>query len=294
MSKSVRRSCDRASAPTRTRPDSRGPRAYARGLLLNPNTTHCRACQGSLSRAFDAVVLGDVPVTYHRCDRCGSLMLLDPYWLPRSYATVFNPDPDHGRMRRTLFVHRFLRRLRASGVLPRSYSSLDYGSGFGILVRLLRDRGADAWGYDRYATPIFAEPFCQRELPDREFDLVTSIEVIEHTENPVEVLTLPRERLKDDGVLVVSTEFVDGQSDLAAWHYLALEHGQHVTMFSRVGLRAAAHASGLEWVRSFVFNRVPFLHVFVRTGHRPGALKLIRLAIQQVVGEITHSTDHAV
>src|SRR6188768_1750333 len=80
----------------------------------------CRACGGAVVRAFDSTVLGNVPVTYQRCVRCGSLMLLNPHWLERAYSQVFVPDPDFGAMRRTMFVDRFLRRLGSAGLVPPS------------------------------------------------------------------------------------------------------------------------------------------------------------------------------
>jgi hypothetical protein len=211
-------------------------------------------------------------------------MLLDPHWLERSYSQVFVPDPDCGSLRRTLFVDRFLRRLRFAGIVPRHGRSLDYGSGMGMLVRLQRDRDVDAWGYDLYATPKFAEQYCSKQVPDGTFDLITSIEVIEHTLNPIEMLQALRAKLSDRGVMVVSTELVDGQPNVETWHYLAKEHGQHITLFSRAGLAAAADSAGFDWVRSFPLDGVPFLHLMVPTGQSPSMLRRAVLAVRQVVG----------
>lgn len=244
----------------------------------------CRACGGALSPAFDGIVLGDVPVTYHRCQRCGSLMLLEPHWLERAYSTVIVPDPDFGALRRTLFIDRFVQRLERTGLVPAGYRLLDYGSGMGTLVRLARDRRVDAFGYDLYATPRFAEQYCQKELPPGPFDLITCIEVIEHTTNPVEVLRGFRSHLRDSGILALSTELVDGQADPSKWHYLAPEHGQHITIFSRAGLTAAASAADLEWITSFELDSVPFLHLFCPKGKRPAAWRLWLLAARQARG----------
>jgi hypothetical protein len=251
----------------------------------------CRACGGALQPAFDAVILQDVPVTYHRCRMCRSLMLLDPHWLGRSYSSTFMPDPDVGALRRTLFVNRVLRRMRGVGFLPRGYRSLDFGSGLGMLVRLQRDRDAEAFGYDKYATPKFAEPFCLRELPDGPFDLITCIEVLEHTTDPIEVLTSFRARIKKDGVVLVSTELVDETIEASTWPYLAKEHGQHVTLFSHSGLRAAIDAADLTWLRTISFGRVPLLHVLVPKGEHLAAWKIFWLRFLQWVGESNYESD---
>jgi hypothetical protein len=286
-----------------------GDRVFAHGMLLAMGSDEllseplraparhevdCRACGGSLAPTFEAVILQDLRVTYERCGSCGSLMLLNPHWLGRAYAKVIVPNPDFGALRRTLFVHRFLRRLRGAGLLPRSYRSLDFGSGLGMLVRLQRDHEVDAWGYDVYATPKFAETYCGNELPNGKFDLVTCVEVLEHTTNPVDVLKSFRSRMNDDGLVAVSTELVDGQADPKSWHYLALEHGQHITLFSRAGLSAAADAAGFEWVRSVALDGVPFLHLLAPKGARPSWWKVLRLCLQQWVGEFNQRSDHRI
>lgn len=74
----------------------------------------CRICGGTLDSAFTGAVLGDVPVTYSLCTRCGSLLLPDPHWLDRAYASHPVPDPDSGMLRRTLFINRALRRMRSA------------------------------------------------------------------------------------------------------------------------------------------------------------------------------------
>ena len=248
------------------------------------STEPCRACGGSLERCFDSIVLGDVPVTYHRCVRCGSLMLPEPHWLDRSYSQVITPDPDFGALRRTLFVDRFLRRLRGAGIVKRACRTLDYGSGLGTLVRMQRDRDIEAWGYDLYATPKFADAYCGRQLPDGDFDLITCIEVLEHTKNPVEVLQVLRSRLKPKGVVVVSTEMVDDQPLLETWPYLAREHGQHITLFSRAGFTTAVESVGFQWVTSFRHYRIPFLHLLVPKERASPRLRLLLLGLRQLAG----------
>ena len=66
---------------------------------------------------------------------------------------------------------------------------LDAGCGMGLLVAALRARGVDAYGIDfsRFAiehVPDSVKPFCHvgdvRQPFDRQYDLVTSLEVLEH------------------------------------------------------------------------------------------------------------------
>jgi hypothetical protein len=254
----------------------------------------CRACGGAVARAFEAEIMGDLQVTYTRCADCGSLMLLNPYWLDRAYSRVLMPDPDFGALRRSLFISRFVRRLRGTGILPRHYQSLDYGSGFGMLVRLQRDRGVEAWGYDRYAKPKFAEQYCSNKLPESKFDLVTCIEVIEHTVDPRDVLSSFRSMVKDNGLVLLSTELLDGQPDLEKWSYLAPEHGQHITLFSKAGLLKAVEAAGFDWVGTFRLHGIPLLHVLVPKTRGGMMLRLLLLTLRQWIGEAIYSNDFTV
>jgi hypothetical protein len=253
----------------------------------------CRACGGPLRFSFDVEVLGDTAATYHNCTSCDSLMVLEPHWLERSYATVLYPDPDSGALRRTLYVNRYIRRMRAVHLLPRRYRSLDYGSGLGMLVALQLDRDAVARGFDRYAQPRFAQLECGSELPQGPFDLITAVEVFEHLLDPVEVLTSLRERLAAKGVLLISTELYQRKRfpDPSRWPYLALDHGQHVTLFTREGLRRTARAAGLRLVYTVNWGTTPFMHLLVHGGRTVPYGRLGWLAWQHAWGELRESLD---
>lgn len=245
----------------------------------------CRICGGPLQPAFQGTVLGDVAVTYCVCTGCHSLILPHPHWLERAYGPLPVPDPDYGLLQRTLFVHATLRRMRFVGLLPRRCRCLDYGAGKGILVRLLLDHGYDAWGYEPIAAPLFAEDRIVRELPAGPFDLITSIEVAEHLLDPVPTLCRLRAALAPRGILALSTELFDHRRHDASWQYLAQEHGQHITLFSRDGLRGVAEKAGLAWVCSLGFGGVEFLHLLTHRDYRPSTWRLWHLRLRQHRGK---------
>jgi SAM-dependent methyltransferase len=103
---------------------------------------------------------------------------------------------------------------------------LDYGCGRGDFVEYLCARGIPASGYDP-----FSEKY--KTLPSEKFDVVTMIEVIEHTCEPYneldEILTL----LNPGGILFIETSFSN---------WVGLGHGYlnpeigHSTIFSHAGL----------------------------------------------------------
>jgi SAM-dependent methyltransferase len=256
----------------------------------------CCVCGKSLEPAFEVTLLGDTHATFQRCIACGTLQLPNPSWLDRAYAISWNPDPDTGSLMRAMAVHRILRRLRAVRALPRRHRSLDFGSGAGMLVRLLRDEGQDAWGYDLYRDANFAEPYCLKELPDGPFDLVTSTEVIEHNTNPVVFLQRLKGLLAPDALLLVSTELYDParNPDPLTWPYLSLDAGQHVTLFTRKGFRQAALAASLDWFMSLNFAGLNCMHLLARLDQAPGILTRRTIRIRHTLGERRQRKDRCI
>src|SRR5258708_15731367 len=91
-----------------------GEEALPRPVAVKGDDPVCRACGGALQPAFEAVVLQDVPVTYHRCRKCGSLMLLNPPWLERPYSPPFMPHPTGRARPPAQFLHPLLPPIRGA------------------------------------------------------------------------------------------------------------------------------------------------------------------------------------
>lgn len=262
--------------------------------LAEPTAHPCRICGGPLATAFQGLVLDHIQADYHRCGQCASLVVPNPTWLAEAYSRSQVPDPDFGALKRSLFVHRALRRMRSwpLGLLRRKGRTLDVGVGRGLLLRLLLDDGHDAWGFDPYPHSVFAEDRITTDLPDGPFSLITAIEVIEHTLDPVPFLQSLRSRLAPDGLLVLSTELFNPEVHGPSWHYLAPEHGQHITMFSPQGLNSAASAAGLTWVDSLAWYGQPFLHLLLPAEAPRPALRLWFLRQRNRSGERRYKRDH--
>ena len=142
----------------------------------------CKVCD-SVSRPFDnARVLGRHDVRYYRCDTCGFVQTEHPYWLDEAYGTALIAA-DVGVAQRNIelaavtqaVVQQFF---RADGRF------LDYGGGYGLFVRLMRDRGFDFRWHDRYAQNLLSRGF-EAEADADGFELVTAFEVLEHLVDPV-------------------------------------------------------------------------------------------------------------
>jgi hypothetical protein len=201
--------------------------------MTRPNCP-CRLCGANSVAKFRLTVLDRFEVQYFECANCGSLQTEEPYWLTEAYGQSNLGYSDAGAAQRVLincsFVALFTR-------LMRLHTALDFGGGDGLLCRLLRDRGLDAYTIDTVSLPSYAQPFVGSL--EKNYDLVTAFEVFEHFPNPrelIEQLFRCRPRF-----LLASTELYAGNGP--DWWYLAPNSGQHVFFYSGAALKwiAARH-----------------------------------------------------
>lgn len=229
----------------------------------------CRICAG------EAIPIGVVRGRYSkrdyhlaRCQDCRYAFLVDP-WL--DFSEIYNEQYYAGEGADPLVDYRFelehprrsIRHYEWEGITKlvaeilggpdRNRRWLDFGCGNGGLVRHLRDvQAAEAVGFDEGA--ITAEA-AARGIPtlDAEglvdgagtFDVVTAIEVIEHTLDPVAELRRMRSMLKPGGLLYMTTGNAQPYADkLTQWRYVLPE--LHISYFEPETLARAMSESGLR------------------------------------------------
>jgi 2-polyprenyl-3-methyl-5-hydroxy-6-metoxy-1,4-benzoquinol methylase len=130
---------------------------------------------------------------------------------------------------------------------------LDLGCGVGGLVRHLRSRGLDGvigsdegWGADvAKAAGLPVLDTGQLDQQAGTFDVVTSIEVLEHVIDPLEFLRRVARLLAPGGVFVLTTGNVERvRGELAAWRYVNPD--VHITFLGPVALTRAYEQVGLR------------------------------------------------
>jgi SAM-dependent methyltransferase len=130
---------------------------------------------------------------------------------------------------------------------------LDFGCGNGGLVRYAREHtNAEACGFEEGSIAAAARglgiPILDADaLGERSeaFDVVTAIEVIEHTLDPLAELRRIRGLLRPGGLLFLTTgNAAPFASDLQRWSYIVPEI--HVSFFEPDTLRRALAESGFE------------------------------------------------
>lgn len=225
----------------------------------------CRLCGQPALKVFTGDVLG-VPRQYYECQDCGSLQTSTPTWLDQAYSdniSVF----DTGVMLRNLNNFVLSRNVAALLGPADALRVLEFGAGSGMLTRLLRDTGLQAYAYDVHNAPSLAGGFVPegvegftREHADRP-RLVLAFEVFEHFSDPAaSTAALFASR---PHALLVTTDVYQGQD--ASWPYLTPFSGQHVFFYSCKALNQLAEAHGYDLVSE------GNTHLFLSREHLPEA-----------------------
>nr|WP_161501451.1 class I SAM-dependent methyltransferase [Rhodopirellula sp. SM50] len=203
-----------------------------------------RLTGGPCSPLFSAKVLGQYDVVYSRCDQTGFIQTEPPYWLDEAYQQVI-ADLDIGLLQRNAekveLACEVLRR-----ICPDRRRLLDYGGGYGVFTRMMRDRGFPFQHTDAYCECLFAKGFevDLADTPSEEtFDCITAWEVFEHLEDPMTVFD---ELLGRGRSLLFSTILVPDPTPTSAdqWWYFLPETGQHVSFYTQQSLQYVADHFG--------------------------------------------------
>jgi hypothetical protein len=218
----------------------------------------CRACGGQAIRVFDGQLLGKYRVNYFRCQNCGFLQTEKPFWLEEAYRESININ-DTGLVKRNLWLSS-VTALMTFLFLSRKAKGLDYGGGYGLFVRLMRDKGFNFFWEDPLTKNLFARGF--EYTPGDKADLVTCFEGFEHFEEPKKEVESMLERGKN---ILFSTRLLPEPPPTPnEWWYYDLENGQHIAFYTRETLSQLANQYGLHYssawsVHMFSEKKIPRL-----------------------------------
>lgn len=194
----------------------------------------CRLCSKHSIPVFKKKQLGKLLVQYFLCTSCRSLQTESPTWIEEAYQNL-NFAKDTGMVARTLFASHLILELAIAMDFKRDDLLLDHGGGTGLLTRILRDLGLNAFWSDKYAKNIFSLGFEKEISKVPSPKLITAFEVFEHLSQPkIEIEALLQQ---SPDFILFSTKLYQGQD--ASWWYL-LEDGQHLQFYSKEGLELVA------------------------------------------------------
>ena len=227
-------------------------------MLTNPQTSpgkYCKICQAE-TRAFgNATILGKHDASYRHCVSCGFLFVEEPHWLQEAYADAITAT-DMGTVSRA-DRNSLITKATIDLFYRSSRTYLDYGAGYGMFVRRMRDLGYDFHAYDLHCQNMFSEQVALDSLDGKHYDLATAFEVFEHLEDPLSILQ--QLFTVADHVLMTTEILPEPIPSLDAWWYFAPEHGQHISFYTLKSLQAMANAGG-----RFFYTNGANLHLFSR------------------------------
>lgn len=190
--------------------------------------------------AFKTTILKKYQASFYKCEKCGFLQSENPYWLQESYTEAINLS-DTGILARNEYLRKIVTVLTFC-FFGKNTKILDWGGGYGVMTRMLRDDGWDAYWYDEYAQNIFAKPFIGEK--NKKYDLITSFEVFEHLPNPLDDI---EKMLEISDNILFSTLLIPQTIPSHDWWYYGFNHGQHISFYSKQTLETIARKFKLNY-----------------------------------------------
>lgn len=214
----------------------------------------CKVCESDSPILFNTKVLDKYNVNYHQCSKCKFIQTEKAYWLDEAYKSAIT-NLDIGLISRNNYYSIITKNLIFK-FFDIKGAFLDYGGGYGMLVRMMRDKGLNFFRQDVYCDNLFSVHFDVNDTQITKFELVTAFEVFEHLDDPVDELVKMMQYSEN---ILFSTE-LQPETIITPddWWYFIPSTGQHIALYSYESLNALAKKFDL-----YYYNKNS-LHLFTR------------------------------
>jgi len=171
---------------------------------------------------------------YHECQECEFIFKDEKHYISKK-EELKKYDEHHNSLDNIGYVN-YLTDFIETAVVPfiKKGEALDFGSGPSpVLAHILKNNY-------KFDVDIFDLYYAiDKVYVNKSYDLITSTEVIEHLNNPLETFELFNKHLKPNGILSIMTLFHPKNRDLFFdWHYI--RDDTHVSFFTTKTLRVIA------------------------------------------------------
>ena len=208
-------------------------------------------------------------VEYFKCTRCGYVQTEEPYWLHEAYESSINHS-DTGMIMRNLWLRNVATTL-IYFLFDNKGRFLDYGGGYGVFVRLMRDVGFEFYWQDKHTENLFARGFEFTDTENNLVELLTCFEAFEHFVEPAAEL---EKLLSVSRNILLSTEFIpDPPPSPDEWWYYGSEHGQHIGFFKKKTFEYLANKHSL-----YFYTNGQNIHLLSEKRFPPPAFKWLAKA----------------
>ena len=232
-------------------------------------STVSRVCKMQAEAFFSTVLLQKYSVKYFKCSKCGYVQTEEPYWLEEAYNTPIN-DSDTGMIMSNLWLKNIKSTL-IFFIFDSQGKFFDYGGGYGIFVRLMRDTGFDFYWQDKHTENLFARGFEFTDTENNLVELLTCFEAFEHFVEPAAEL---EKLLSVSRNILLSTEFIpDPPPSPDEWWYYGSEHGQHIGFFKKKTFEYLANKHSL-----YFYTNGQNIHLLSEKRFPPPAFKWLAKA----------------
>lgn len=208
----------------------------------------CKICQASSNVIHDS----KKELIYYRCSACG-FVFLDDVFMVDEVREKKQYDQHHNGLENEGYVQMFEAFIDVSVApyLENIETALEFGSGPGpVLSTLLERRGLAVDIYDVYYAP-------QKVYEGKKYDLITSTEVFEHLQKPLDVLALLAKHTSSYGYIVLMTKFPPKEDEaFLAWWYR--RDPTHISFFTPQSFEIMAEKVGLKVLKTIKDNIVVF------------------------------------
>jgi hypothetical protein len=227
---------------------------------MNNGTPQCLVCNSTAQKLFTTILhlQQEYQASYYLCGECGFLFVDKPQWINHVYQNNAINIGDTGILSRNLSLAKILSVL-IYFLLGKETSCLDYGAGYGILVRLMRDIGFNLKWLDPHCDNLLAKGFEFDKDADN-INLVVSLETFEHFLEPFAEI---------EKLFSISNNIIFSTFPLPhpvpppeQWWYYGLDHGQHVSFYSHKTLQYIADKYNVSYytcgyIHMFTTKRFP-------------------------------------
>ena len=128
---------------------------------------------------------------------------------------------------------------------------IDFGGGYGLLTRIMRDKGFEYFNFDPYTKTLMSNGFSVDSIESADF--YSLIEVSLHFTNPLDELR----KIASNTSTILMTAVVPPKDIDSSWWYLSPNTGQHVAIYSLNTLERISKELGMKLV-----SDGKFFHVF--------------------------------
>lgn len=246
----------------------------------------CKICKAATHKISERLVLQKYRVAYYQCPVCHFIQTDEPFWLAESYNQAIT-SLDIGLINRNIHFQNKIP-LMIDTFFPEAQNMLDFGGGYGMFVRMMRDLGYNFFRQDTYCENLFANYFDLENSSLKKFDVLTAFEVFEHLEQP---LTEIEKMFGFSDHIIFSTLLSPPSAKgFENWWYVSPLIGQHIAFYDRTTLQYVADKFGKQ-----LYTNGENLHVFTTHKIDPAKVALAfngpqKSLLQRIVDRLSAKT----